>query len=355
MPASRRVHLVGSAGSCRSLLETLDLSSPRDLVQLAQSVFGDELHVTANDDLVLAEENELEGGRSDDVARASDITEALSDVSTTAIVSLRGGAWFTRILPKIDFTRLDVRAIEQQDQHLTVIGFSEFTPLINIIAAHPAGVGVYGMGPAFLTYGLRRHATVKLADDQRGDATPREWAQRRFKDEFEKYFTDVRRLLATGTLPTITAHHVGGPPPRAQQASFRGGNLTVLSTMVGSTFESAAHPAGEGWLLLEDFNDKLERMDRFFAHFTLADWWRSCRGILLGDFHFAADDYLHPVLNLLAAHIPGNLQIPILHAPRVGHTWPMDNLALHHPYRIVETHGKTYELRPQPVDRSRGT
>lgn len=349
MPGSRRVHLVGSAGSCRSLLETLDLQSPRELVQLAQSVLGDAFHVTANDDLVLAEENELEGGRDDDDTRAGDITEALADTATTAIVSLRGGAWFTRILPKIDFTPLDDRTNAPNDDPVTVIGFSEFTPLVNIIAAHAAGIGVYGMGPAFLTYGLRRYATVTLANDDRGDATPKEWAQRRFRKEFESFFADVRSLLTESALPIIAARHVAGPPPRDETATFSGGNLTVLSTMVGSMFERAAHPGGKQWLLLEDFNDKLERMDRFLAHFTLADWWRSCRGILLGDFHFAADDYLEPVLNLLAAHLPADVQIPILHAPRVGHTWPMDNLALHHPYRIVQADRNRYELRAESL------
>lgn len=348
MPGSRRVHLIGSAGSCGPLLSALDFTSPRELVRLVQALLGGDFDVTAGDELILAEENEFDGGRDDDDARANDITEALADPATTAILSLRGGAWFTRILPKIDFAGLNARAKRNRGERVTAIGFSELTPLVNIIAAHPAGVGIYGMGPAFLLYGLRRYATVRLSDEERGESAPKAWARRRFQEEFENYFAEVRRLLAEGALPTIAAEHVAGPPPGEDRISFCGGNLTVLSTMVGSRFESAAHPAGERWLLLEDFNDKLERMDRFLAHFTLADWWRSCRGVLLGDFHFAADDYLYPVLRLLAAHIPADVHIPILHAPRIGHTWPMDAPALHHPYRIARTDEKTYELSADP-------
>ena len=82
-------------------------------------------------------------------------------------------------------------------------------------------------------------------------------------------------------------------------------------------------------LVLEDYNDKVERIDRFLAHLTLAACWHKCEGILLGDFHKGYDGLAPAVLELLSCHIPVSRTIPILMTGQVGHVWPMSPLPLH--------------------------
>jgi len=131
-----------------------------------------------------------------------------------------------------------------------------------------------------------------------------------------------------GTSRSIQARRVRGEMPECHGATFVGGNLTVLSTLIGSAYEYSINPAGR-WLVLEDFNDKLERIDRFLAHLTLAGYWEACSGVLLGDFHKGYEDLTPAVLRLLDYHLPPTCGIPVLLTRQVGHIWPMSPLPLH--------------------------
>jgi muramoyltetrapeptide carboxypeptidase len=98
--------------------------------------------------------------------------------------------------------------------------------------------------------------------------------------------------------------------------------------MVGSRYERSIAPDGK-WLVLEDYNDKPERFDRFLAHFTLAGYFDRCEGVLLGDFHRQDRDLVPAIVEMLNRHVIDRPDLPILYAPTVGHTWPMDTLPLH--------------------------
>jgi len=111
---------------------------------------------------------------------------------------------------------------------------------------------------------------------------------------------------------------------------FVGGNLTVFSTLIGSRYQECISPKGR-WLVLEDFNDKPERFDRFLAHLTLAGYWDDCKGVLLGDFHEGQRDLSETLLAILSYHLPRGRSLPILVTSQVGHIWPMTPLPLHIP------------------------
>ncbi|MHC4698747.1 MAG: LD-carboxypeptidase [Planctomycetota bacterium] len=143
-----RIHLIAPAGSCRPFLEAIDIPSAAALLTLVQDGIGSAYVVSGNETLIEATEDELHGGRQDDRLRARDITQALGDDDVVAVVLIRGGAWFTRVLPLIDFSVLNSR-----ERPVAVFGFSELTTLVNIVGAHRRGIGVYDMGPAFLSYG----------------------------------------------------------------------------------------------------------------------------------------------------------------------------------------------------------
>lgn len=321
-----RIHLIAPAGSCRPFYEPIGVRSGAGLVALVQEAIGPNYQVSGNEAILDVVEDELRGGRSDDRLRAEDLQQALGDSNVVAIVALRGGAWFTRILPLIDFGVLDRR-----ERRVAVFGFSELTGLVNIVGAHRFGLGVYGMGPAFLTYGMRRYAATTLEPGVLAGVTPEEWMLRRLRDEFFLYFQHVIAVLeGRGDVGPLAARRIQGELPQSSEIRFVGGNLTVLSAVIGSKYQECINPKGR-WLVLEDFNDKIERFDRFLAHFTLSGYWDECEGILLGDFHEGQRDLSETMLSILDHHLRRVCPMPILMTSQIGHIWPMTPLPLHVP------------------------
>ncbi len=320
-----RIHIIAPAGPCTKFIATLGVSSAEELLDVIQKACGESFTVTGDTDLFTAKEDELAGGRTDDAARAKDIETALADDDVAALVTLRGGAWFTRILPRIDFSVLDRRR-----RPVAVWGFSELTTLVNIVAAHARGLGVYDMGPAFLAYGLRRHAEQHRGASLPDGVSPKEWAAQMLRPQFTAFFERVVAALSGSSSGiVIDATLVRGRIDECPtQAVFVGGNLTVLSTLIGSRYDACIAPT-DRWLMIEDFNDKPERMDRFLSHLTLAGYFERCAGVLLGDFHFQDRDLIPAVLAMLDFHLPGVRRVPVLTTRTVGHAWPMTPLPLH--------------------------
>lgn len=337
--ARRRFHLIAPAGPAQPFFAALKLNSASAFVEYVQRVVGPNYLVTADSALLEAHEDAMHGGRTDDAARATDLQDAFADPATAAIVAVRGGAWFARTLGRIDFSVLDRRASK-----LALFGFSEMTPLINIVAASREAIGVYDMGPAFLTYGLRHFVLTRGQDQLAPGQTAEQWVESRLHDDCAAYFHQVVALIeGRGEGVILSARCVAGQLPDSFEATFVGGNLTVLSTLVGSKFESAIQPDGR-WILLEDFNDKPERFDRFLAHFTLAGYWDGCAGILLGDFHNAHIDLNPAMLEMLRFHLPAERSVPILFSKRVGHIWPMTPVPFHLPAQAARN-GEQFDIR----------
>lgn len=318
------IHLIAPAGSCKPFFEAIGVQTARQLTAIVQQAVGPDYRVTGNESLIEAHEDELHGGRNDDQQRAEDLQSALADDSVICVVSLRGGAWFSRVLPLIDFSVLDRRT-----QPVAVFGFSELTTLVNIVGTFKQGLGIYDMGPVFLTYGLKRYASTGAGVDSAAERRPEDSRLAQLRSEFDAFFRDMIAIVdGRGTERSITGQLVRGELSDRNEATFVGGNLTVLSTLIGSPWSASVNPAGR-WLVLEDFNDKVERIDRFLAHLTLARYWDRCEGILLGDFH-KGYEYLTPaVLELLRYHIPPTRTIPVLVSRQIGHVWPMSPLPLH--------------------------
>jgi len=343
--ADARMHLIAPAASCRPFFPAIGVESAEGLIALVQDIVSLRYRVTGEEALIDATEDERSGGRSDDRQRAEEIEDALGDSEVAAIVALRGGAWFSRILPRIDFSVLDRRS-----RPVAVFGFSELTTLVNIVGGRGYGLGVYDMGPAFLTYGLTHYASKPEHAGEVGGKPHGQWMQERLRPEFDAFFEDVVSIIeGRGTKRAISARLVRGELPPSSEAMFVGGNVTVLSTLVGSAFATYVDPASR-WVLLEDFNDKIERIDRFLAHFTLAGWWERCAGVLLGDFHKGYEDQTAAVLALLEHHLPEARSVPVLVSQDVGHTWPMSPLPLHRVLTIDRYEGNIYSIHWPAAD-----
>ncbi len=319
-----KLHLIAPAGSCATFFKRLNLETNDAFVDFVQRAVGDSLEVTADAGLLAPKEADELGGRSDDLLRAADIQNAMADPDVRAIVTVRGGAWFTRILPHIDFDVLLTRT-----SPVAFFGFSELTPMVNIVGAYEMGIGLYDMGPAFLTYGLLRYASHHPDAPSEARDHPPDWTRKHLKPECESFFRDVVNMLAgKPTVRTIRADLLMGDGPGADEVRMVGGNLTVLSAVIGSRYDRFVRPRGH-WLMLEDFNDKIERFDRFLSHLTLANYWDECAGILLGDFHWGENDQRASMMALLQYHLPASWVNPVLATTDVGHTWPLSPLPLH--------------------------
>lgn len=333
------IHLIAPAGSCGKFLSLLGTPTPNEFLALVQDHVGPDFSVTGNEQIIAAEENEETGGRNDDLVRARDIQTALGDSNVVALVTVRGGAWFSRILRHIDFTVLNSRT-----SPIAVFGFSELTTLVNIVAAHANSRGVYDMGPAFLPYGLRRYAMALANPPDDPAIAPKQWAADRLPEAFRAFWRDIVSMIrGQGSSRGITSTLIQGDVPDRTEAVFAGGNLVVLCSLVGTPFQSAIRPDGR-WLVLEEINEKAERIDRYLANLTLAGFWHECEGVLLGDFHIEGKDMGPTVESLLSYHLPDDHRIPILRTRQIGHVWPMSPLPLHTPVKLVRTSDHTYSL-----------
>jgi muramoyltetrapeptide carboxypeptidase len=333
------MHLTAPAGSCRPFLKELGMNSAGELIAAVQEMVGSAFLVTGDPAILEVEEDELHGGRRDDRRRADDLTAALRDDEVACVVALRGGAWLTRVIPRIDFSVLDRRRTR-----ITLFGFSELTTLVNLVGAHPRGVGVYDLSPAFLTYGLARRARLHPGLLHHPEETPNEWMQRRLLPELRAHFADVVAMAeGRGTRRVLTARWARGSPPPSRKASFIGGNLCVFTTLLGTPYQRAIAPRGR-WLVLEDINEKPERVDRFLARLTLAGYFDECEGLLLGDFHQKDRTLTQAVINLLDDHLPSHRELPVLVSDVIGHIWPMAPLPLHRPVQLQRTDDATYTI-----------
>ena len=340
-----RIHLVAPAGSCQPFVRALGLKSAGALLPYVQAIVGERFVVTGDEALLGAEEDELCGGRSDDAARARNIETALGDSRIAAMVGVRGGAWFTRILSRIDFG-----VLERRRGRIAVFGFSELSSLVNIVGVHSAGFGVHDMGPAFLVYGLRRHAQLARGGESAGEADEA-WMGEHLAGEVHGYFRDVVQMLdGQPSARVIYARLMQGELDPSRPIHFVGGNLTVFTKLIGTRFQRCIDPEGR-WLVLEDLNEKPERIDRMLAQLSLAGFWERCEGVLLGDFHRREADLSAAVSALLPYHLPTDRTVPVLRTRNVGHVWPMSPLPLHHPVMLTpdEKAEGTWVLAPAPV------
>lgn len=320
------LHLAAIAGSCRSMMERLGCASARELINLVQGLVGRRFRVTGNATLIEAPEDDERGGRNDDARRAADFQRALANDRVAAVVALRGGAWLTRILPRIDFDVLPART-----NRVAVFGFSELTTVINIASMYPKAVCWYDLGPAFIPAGLSRYARGQKGpsraagdDEQNGEAVDHE----QFRDHLAAFFTDVVAMIeGRGSSRPMRGRLVAGKLPRTTPVTIVGGTLSVLVSLLGTPYARGVFRTGR-WLALEDVNEAPHRLDRMLAHLKLAGILDRSGGLLLGDFHEGDRDRTEQVLTSLGRILAKRSAMPILVSADFGHTWPMAPLLI---------------------------
>lgn len=307
--APDRVHLIAHANPLGPDAKRFGFDGVDEYLAFTRRHLPRPLRLTCNQKLMKAVEEPWRGGRTDDTARVRDLQGALDDPRTLAIVAASGGAYFTRILPHLDFAVLARRRAP-----LWAVGFSEMSTLVNQVASYRRGRGVYWLCPNWLSTRIRPPALARVA-----------------LGEFWQVLPD---FLASGVLPD-TEYLETGPirgrlvAGRARSGPIRlvGGCLAVLAAIVGSPWGRRMRPDGK-WLILEDIKESPYRIDRHLAALKLAGWFDRAAGLLIGDFRMMHEDTQPAVLELLRFHLPKAQKLPVVTTRSFGHVWPMSPLLL---------------------------
>jgi len=334
MPAKPVIHLTALAGTLSTEAQRLGLKSPAQIVSLVQKHIGSRYRVTGTPTILNAAQDPLKGGRRDDPQRARELNKIFRDENICALVAVRGGAWFTRIIPQIDFSLLAKRKTP-----LYMFGFSEMTTLINIAAAYSRVIAIHDLCPNFCFGGMTGYAQRHIKTLSAGiDLSPEGhrafaagWAAAQFKDEFLDFFNDVIEIIeGRPSSRGWTGHVVAGSVPKTKTIRIVGGNLSLLTTLQGAK-KVALNIKGK-WLALEDVNEEIANIDRMLAGLKLAGWFDQAAGVIIGDFHNNETVLTDAVLALLKNLIPRTK--PVIRLNEFGHIWPLSPLPINRPVTL---------------------
>lgn len=187
-----------------------------------------------------------------DAERAADLEAAFADPEVKGVLAMRGGWGCARLLPRLDYD-----LIRRNPKPL--VGYSDVTALLLAIHARTGLVTFHGpIGLSAWTPFTLEHARHVLFDA--------------LAPTFANILVDDGRLVPENyRTRTLT-------PGRAR-GRLLGGNLTVLSHLVGTPYL----PDWDGAILfLEDVNEDIYRVDRMLTHLALAGILRRVSGVVFG-------------------------------------------------------------------------
>ncbi|MCB9849964.1 MAG: LD-carboxypeptidase [Phycisphaerales bacterium] len=331
------LYIAAPASPGTTVLAALGIPSAEAFLDKIQEVVGDAFVVRGKPALIDGEYDDKHGGRRDDAARVRELNRVMADDRVAGLVAARGGGWMTRILPDLDFSLLDRRKTT-----FTVFGFSEITPMVNLVGLRRKGLGCYYMTPGFPVSGMSRWGRLnidkiapgKRLTGKRAYDFAERWAKGKRDEQFAQYFRDVTAIL-TGKAPqrALTGKLVAGRLPKTSTATFIGGCMSLVTPLTVAAYQKVISPRGK-WIVLEDLEEYPYRIDRQIAHLKLAGWFEQCAGVMIGDFHMGDDDQQAETLEILKFHLPKGRKLPIITTSEVGHTWPQAVLPIGKPARL---------------------
>ncbi|MDH0749209.1 LD-carboxypeptidase [Pseudomonas sp. GD03842] len=217
-----------------------------------------------------------------DASRAADLNDALADPEIRAVLCNRGGYGVQRILDHLDYDAV------RQDPKL-VVGFSDITALHAALWQHTGLVTVHGPVAAQLERGGLFASTLRHV----------------------LMSTAPMVVEASRDEPTYSVRTCG-----VARGTLLGGNLSILSTCVGTPFM----PDLEGAILLiEDVGELAYRVDRLLTHLGNCGLLKRVAGIAVGQFSEPGhgNNPIRPPEVLMERL--GSLGIPLLGGLSIGH------------------------------------
>jgi muramoyltetrapeptide carboxypeptidase len=191
----------------------------------------------------------------DDRDRADDINKAFADPSVAAVHAIRGGWGSARLLPDLDFDLI-------RRNPKVIIGYSDITALLLSIQARTGLVtfhGPIGMG-RWDDFSLDYYRRVLMG----GEAVT---------------YRNKSGISGDHNTLTQTEYRVQTITPGRARGRLLGGNLTVLTTILGSPYL----PDWDGAILFcEDVHEELYRIDRMLTQLKLAGILGKIKGFVFG-------------------------------------------------------------------------
>jgi muramoyltetrapeptide carboxypeptidase len=189
-----------------------------------------------------------------DKERAEDINRFFADDSIRAVLPIRGGWGSARVLPYLDFDVI-------QKNPKILLGYSDITALLLSVYARTGLItfhGPNGMG--------------------RWDAWSLEYLKRVLFNAEAVTMENPRQMSDKNALAPIE-NRVRTITPGTARGRLLGGNLTVLTTILGSPYV----PSWDGAILFcEDVGEDLYRIDRMFTQLKLVGALEKIRGFVFG-------------------------------------------------------------------------
>ena len=184
-----------------------------------------------------------------DEEKLQDLHGMFGDPSVAAIICLRGGAGSYRLLKKIDYGLIAANP-------KILVGYSDITALSLAI---------------FSKTGMISFSGPMLATELHGPTAYTE-------EHFWGMLTSPAYALS---LLNHESHPVSCVREGCAEGRLIGGNLSVLSSMIGTPY---LPPFRDTLLFIEDINEPAYRIDRMLSHLGNAGLLAESRGILLGQF-----------------------------------------------------------------------
>jgi muramoyltetrapeptide carboxypeptidase len=233
----------------------------------------------------------------EDEARAEDINRAFADESVAAVHAIRGGWGSARLLPHLDYDTI-------RRHPKVLIGYSDITALL--LAIH----GKTGL----ITF----HGPIGLG---RWDAWSLDYYRRVLLDGDRVSFSNKQDLTAERNSLTPVEFRTQTITPGKARGRLLGGNLTVLTTILGSPYL----PDWEDAILFcEDVHEDLYRVDRMLTQLKLAGVLGKLKGFVFGSCSECGPGEGYASLTLeeiLNDHVRP-LGVPAWQGAMIGHAQP---------------------------------
>ena len=239
-----------------------------------------------------------------DQERLDEINQLANLSSDHVVMSLRGGYGLSRLLDQIDWQGIG----KQVKQGMKIVGHSDFT-------AFQLGLFAKTGAPSF--------AGPMFSYDFCGDVSNLTW--KHFQEAMTQSMIQIEVVS-----PQVMSSPIGITAD--DKAVLWGGNLTMLTSLLGTEFFPSQSQVKGGILFIEDVNEHPYRIERMLHQLLDAGYLGQQRAVLIGDIssyrlsdvdrgydlHAAIDSIRHrlgpktPILTGLAfGHCPDKLTVPV--------------------------------------------
>ncbi|MBU3620749.1 LD-carboxypeptidase [Polynucleobacter sp. CS-Odin-A6] len=284
----KQIHLIAPSGA------SLDAHSPLAGIEWLKQQ-GFEVQNTA---CVSRVEQRFAGT---DAERLAEINQLANLSPETIVVAMRGGYGLHRLLPEIEWNAI-AQAIKNG---LQICGHSDFTVFQLALLAKTGAITLAGPMLNF---------DFACQGEQGNDIAPNAFMWKHFQQAINE-----RKLDATINAPQLYLR----APSAQTRGMLWGGNLTVLTGLVGTPYLPSQKQTEGGILFLEDVNEHPYRIERMLMQLLDAGVLDDQSAILLGGFsayRLYDNDRgytLESAIKAISKRLPQN--IPVLTGLPFGH------------------------------------